>query len=271
MPIDPVTGTLITAGVSGLVSGGNSYAQGRMNKKTREFSREMYAKQKQDNLDYWHMQNDYNDPQSQMQRLKDAGLNPNMVYGASAPGNSSGQVHSATPPAWSPKAPQFDVGSPLASYFNIATQSATLDNIKATNTKIQAETRAILANAGLRESELRFAPDFFNNRQYHMGNTAQLSSLKADYEHWRQNPDMFPIDNPNFKESQAYKESALKLQNLGIDNAIKRAISEGKSLDNIQKNLDNELRKNGINPNDPLIMRIIGRIVADHFSIKNFF
>lgn len=42
------------------------------------------------NLENWHLQNEYNLPINQMQRLKEAGLNPNLIYGSgNAVGNSS--------------------------------------------------------------------------------------------------------------------------------------------------------------------------------------
>lgn len=45
---------------------------------------------------FWNMQNEYNTPANQMARLKEAGLNPNLIYGNITPGNSSSSVH-ATP------------------------------------------------------------------------------------------------------------------------------------------------------------------------------
>lgn len=45
----------------------------------------------QKNLDMWHLQNQYNTPKEQMERLQQAGLNPNLMYGrgTAAPGNAS--------------------------------------------------------------------------------------------------------------------------------------------------------------------------------------
>ena len=41
----------------------------------------------------WHRQNEYNTPSAQMARLREAGLNPNLVYGSgSVTGNTSGQT-----------------------------------------------------------------------------------------------------------------------------------------------------------------------------------
>lgn len=48
------------------------------------------------NLAYWNMQNTYNSPVEQMARLKEAGLNPMLVYGSgNVTGNSSSSITSA--------------------------------------------------------------------------------------------------------------------------------------------------------------------------------
>lgn len=46
------------------------------------------------NLEMWNLQNAYNDPAAQMARLKNAGLNPNLVYGG---GNVTGNTSSSGP------------------------------------------------------------------------------------------------------------------------------------------------------------------------------
>lgn len=49
-------------------------------------------------LAMWNMTNAYNSPTQQMQRLKEAGLNPNLVYGSgSVVGNTSGAVKAEQP------------------------------------------------------------------------------------------------------------------------------------------------------------------------------
>ena len=49
-------------------------------------------------LEMWNQQNQYNSPIEQMQRLKAAGLNPALVYGNGAVGNSAGTIpHYNTP------------------------------------------------------------------------------------------------------------------------------------------------------------------------------
>lgn len=63
------------------------------NKKQWRYQQKAMELQKQMNLEAWNMQNAYNTPTAQMQRLQDAGLNPRLIYGsgASAP-NMAGNL-----------------------------------------------------------------------------------------------------------------------------------------------------------------------------------
>ncbi|WNK13143.1 MAG: DNA pilot protein [Microvirus sp.] len=57
----------------------NGIQQGRANRQNQQ----NMMTQRQWALDDWNRQNDYNSPAKQMQRYKDAGLNPNLIYGQS--------------------------------------------------------------------------------------------------------------------------------------------------------------------------------------------
>lgn len=43
-------------------------------------------------IEMWNMQNQYNSPTAQMSRLRQAGLNPNLVYGSGVTGNNAGST-----------------------------------------------------------------------------------------------------------------------------------------------------------------------------------
>ena len=58
------------------------------------------------NQKFWNMQNQYNHPIQQMERLAAAGLNPNMIYGSS-PGSAVGNAESISPS----KAAPYDMGT----------------------------------------------------------------------------------------------------------------------------------------------------------------
>ena len=68
-----------TSGAFGLAGAGINYAQNvRLQKMQNDF-----------NLEMWNKNNEYNSPQAQMQRFKDAGLNPNLIYSQGSAGLSS--------------------------------------------------------------------------------------------------------------------------------------------------------------------------------------
>lgn len=119
------------------------------NERTREFTKEMYQRQVDDARENWRMQNEYNSPTAQMERLKAAGLNPNLIYGSgsgAASGNASslagqGTYHNVTPY----QRPQ-NVFAGLAS---IAEGFAMAANIK----KTQAEVGNIESHTALTQQQ----------------------------------------------------------------------------------------------------------------------
>lgn len=61
-------------------------AQQEENEKTRQYNLMLAKQQNQWNLEQWNRENAYNDPSAQMQRLRNAGLNPDLMYQNGAAG-----------------------------------------------------------------------------------------------------------------------------------------------------------------------------------------
>ena len=90
------------------ISGANAVSQMVTNNANRKFALEMYQMQRRDAINDRDTANQYNSPKEQMQRLREAGLNPNLVYGSGA-----GQIQNVpvAPPAtqqYQGRAPQAD-------------------------------------------------------------------------------------------------------------------------------------------------------------------
>lgn len=64
-----------------------------------KYNKEMAEIQNQYNIEAWNRQNEYNSPTQQMNRLKEAGLNPNLIYDMGNPGNSSSAPQLSAPNA----------------------------------------------------------------------------------------------------------------------------------------------------------------------------
>lgn len=138
----------ITAGAGIASMAGNSIIAGKMNKRAVKFQREMFEKQGQRELDYWHMQNQYNLPTEQMNRLKDAGLNPNLVYGTGADAQAAPLKAGGAPSMPSQTVPQLDLGSVVQSALATKQIQANID-------RTQAETERIRQGTDIGQFELQ--------------------------------------------------------------------------------------------------------------------
>lgn len=127
----PIVGSIVSA-----------ISQGFTNRANRKFQEKMYNRERQDSLADWNMQNAYNSPTAQMARLKDGGLNPNMIYGTgsqAAVGNAGSMPRQSTPAGGSTYQNPIpsDIGS---SIFAGAIQQQQLKNLQAQEAAIKADT-----------------------------------------------------------------------------------------------------------------------------------
>lgn len=73
-------GGLISGGLGAITSLFSNSSQKKENERNREFTEYMYDKQYDNNIKMWNLQNKYDLPSAQKQRLIDAGLNPDLMY-----------------------------------------------------------------------------------------------------------------------------------------------------------------------------------------------
>lgn len=96
-----------------------------------KYNKELAQYNYDNNLNMWNLQNEYNTPRAQMQRLKEAGINPHMAYAKGAPENISGAGPTfeqkgqdmALPTAINPQ-------NTLSQYQNFRSQNAQIDNVQ---------------------------------------------------------------------------------------------------------------------------------------------
>lgn len=162
MPLTAAAATLIGAGAST----GGGFLQGHFNRKTQKenvnktiaANRELAQYAYKQDLEQWHRQNQYNSPQAQMQRYKEAGLNPNLIYGQGTPGNASSSPSYNAPNEkyeYSPfQMPQVDIGSMMQQYQDIRLKDAQIDNVKSHTENVAADTAVKFLDRGLKTHEL---------------------------------------------------------------------------------------------------------------------
>lgn len=98
------------------------------------------------------LQNEYNLPKNQMQRLRDAGLNPNLVYGNGAT-TLSADSGNVAPANVTPASGSFGIISKLQALNSIKQQDANIEHTR-------ANTDAIDANIRIKEKQLKMQEDF---------------------------------------------------------------------------------------------------------------
>lgn len=76
--MDPFTLSAIIGGASSVLKIGSQLGTNASN---RKYALEMYDRQRADALADWNRQNQYNSPAAVMQRYKQAGLSPHLIYG----------------------------------------------------------------------------------------------------------------------------------------------------------------------------------------------
>lgn len=287
----PNSDALLAAGASGAIAAGNALATANLNRKNRKFAQEMYDKQKADNLAFWNLQNQYNSPAAQMQRFRDAGLNPNLIYGQQ---NTAGSVQSADFKQPSTDVPRVgDIGSSVLTYldatYNFEMKQAQTDNLKAQNAVILQEaalkaaqieatktgTSRALFDLDL-ESELRQTSVDARREALRQMKTLTDVSIRRDVREALMNSSNLREANEriqNLIQERAYKQ----VQSAHTDADRKRILAETarikKSIDlmmkeGVIKDLDVDLSKAGVRASDPIWYRSLGLIVN---SVLDYF
>lgn len=123
------TAALIAAGISTAAKFAADYVKSRRDEKR-------YKQELSDARANWRLQNEYNSPESQMKRLKAAGLNPNLVYQQGGALSGAGEISNPS-----------HADSPLSDYSSIASMAlqtdsalAAIENTKANTDKTKQET-----------------------------------------------------------------------------------------------------------------------------------
>lgn len=266
----------------------NTKAQSDINQRNIEATQQNNALARQWANEDFDKTNAYNHPLQQMQRLREAGLNPNLVYGNGAQ-NTATMVRGTQPQTPHLQAPQQapfqmpDMTGPLSNYYRaqqnemdmavkqkqieMMDQAKDMNNVKMAGmvTKNTASDFALGVARDLRDSTLEAAR--LKNLQTQTGiNKTQLET------------DMMPLrwelQQQEFKLKSAYTSKQIDNINADIANKmfdlseikpvirqkLKAEIEVLKTSGELRE-WDLRLRAAGLNPSDPAYMRIIMSLV----------
>lgn len=283
MPIPALAvGALVQGGSNLLSAGLDAWQTGVQNRKSRDFQREMYQRQLVDNRRLWEDQNQYNSPQAQMKRLQEAGLNPNLVYGSGSAQQPASSIQS--PDVQSPqyKTPDFSgiaaAGNIFSQYLDYEIKAAQVDNLKADNTVkleqaglIRAQTANTTGNTLNTEFELnqkRSLSDIYSEYK-----REELRKLKTDIDTGISDREIRLIQNYTSLTQQAEAILNSRAQRANTEAELQRIKAATREINknNELKQLEIEMRRNGINPNDPMWARMLQIALQKMLGQTNLF
>lgn len=257
--MDPITTSALIYGGTALAGmgaqAGANYKNRKMMREGQEFEKEM-----------WNASNLYNSPEAQMERLKQAGLNPNLIYG-------TGTVSGNTAPASQPKAHVAQVESVMRNtqpfnYMEVLGQYQSYNNAKEQNRvlktsadlnqqRIETEKfNTILRQAqgfGLQQ-DTKFKSQLIDTQKSIL--TQQLRSLELDTMN-----KSFNIETMNPLRKQ---ETEKRIMLMGIDAYIKNAEKDLMQLRKQGMKQDIDIKQNEIDN----LMQLRNSILSSEEVIK---
>lgn len=276
----PDNNAALAAGFASAVGSGLNAAQtANLNRKNRKFAQEMYNTQKQDAINFWNMQNEYNSPAAQMMRFKDAGLNPALIYGQT---NSSGPISSPDFKQPETRVPEYGsaIGSGIGGALtaidamtNLEMKQAQTDNLKLQADVIRQESllKGVQARRGEfdlgLESELRATSVDARKEQLRQTRNNIDLSIRKDIREQIMTASSLREATERMKNLAAQRQTML-LQNANTTEDRKRIIAETArikkqielmSKEGAIKDLDVKLAKDNIRPGDPLWYRTLSQ------------
>lgn len=259
----------------------------QQNEASRRHSDNRYNQTRKDALADFEMTNKYNSPQQQMQRLKEAGLNPQLVYGKGAT-QVAQQPKQSTSSAPKFEVPTHNLGAGMSQAAAQALSAMQIDqqaqinkaNITTQNAnalKLMAETDKTLATTKTIDFDLQLKNTLKD---------ATVENANAVNEQIQQNIQNLKATEANTRQNTINSIEQIKLNKTATRNDVKRLVLEQNRTridnlnklaqtkktkaeiynlrqqrkilvqDTIYKKWENELAKKNLTKNDPVAMRL---------------
>ena len=214
MGLDPTTIASAASIGSNLI---NYYATSSMNEATRNWNEAQYRTQRWDSLQDWHRQNEYNHPIEQMRRLREAGLNPHLVYGGGA-NSVSGPVRGTDTKSWNPSVPKLDLQNVVSEIIGVSQQQQALKNaeaqlmlLNAQKDRTDADTLRILEDTEGKGINNKYLADEIVSRINNRNKDTELKDIMIGYTLNKDQREQLRLTNDIDKTAQDILESQLLL------------------------------------------------------------
>lgn len=226
-------GGLFSGGLGAISSIFSNSSQKKENERNREFAEYMYDRQYDNSIKVWNMQNKYDLPSAQKQRLIDAGLNPDLMYsgkGVSPSPNLQAAV------AGSPSAGSLPgYGGVVESFNQGRLLDAQIRNIDADTQKKVEETK------GQGFTNIMLASDASIRDQL---NSGILSAQGLELILTGKKIDWTDADISKLRADTSAIQKSIEVMNQNITESAQRVANM--KLDEISKSLDNYIKQNSL-------------------------
>jgi hypothetical protein len=246
MPIPLALQAAAIPAITDLVNSGSTLYTNAQNKK---FSQQMYERQRADALQDWDKQNKYNSPSQQMQRYKEAGLNPNLIYGQMSNSAAIRSTDMKQPDFVAPKLQ--NTGQVMNNYIDLKLKEQQLSNDKQAGELLRQQTQGKkLENENLQDKSPYILEESFQKSRL-VGE--QVQNIMADI---RNKEVMNPLQQDQLRSQITTLQQNRKFQALDynqkvqMNNVLKQTLNQAMKiqgnryeLDKLTNELENSLRR----------------------------
>lgn len=248
--MDPVTASALIGAGSQLSGGLFGYiGQKRQNKHNLQLAKDA----RQHDVNMWNMQNQYNTPSMQMQRLTEAGLNPHLMYGQGNTGNASTPQKAPVPEVQNELSSlsQMSLAPVLSMYQDWRVKNAQIENLNA-NADATRQNAALTALRQLTQkytnTRLAIQQPWINLQEK---NKTNIGTYRAQQE--------------NTRARYLYDTLPEMTKQVMLRNNLLEQQTRSHQLEN---QFNQELKPYGIRSTDPLLMRLIMHVMPKN-TLKN--
>lgn len=247
--MDPVLGGVITNGIGSLFSNifgssqndKNNALQQKLFNQALSFQKDLYKQQVNDNYEQWKRQNawdlsmwglnnDYNSASSQVQRLRDAGINPALAFSSGQAGTASNIQSSQGQPGSVPSAPGVPHTQPFQPDMSgVLSASDILANMQLKQSEVDRNN----SQGGLYGSQMNL-----NTQAY--GQNNELFPYQLDYNKWLAREKKYDSYLRETEVDFANKTFMDRAKQYSLDNSLK--VSQ-RALLGLQADAQQELNK----------------------------
>lgn len=244
----------IAGGISQLGSGLFGYlGQKQANKTNIQLAKDA----REHDVNMWNMQNAYNTPAMQMQRLTEAGLNPHLMYAQGNTGNASSPQKAPIPEVQNELSSlaQMSLAPVISMYQDWRVKNAQIDNLQAN----ADATRQNASLTALRQITQKLSNKKLGEESHFWYNIAQSKSSKLHGE----------SELTRFKA-----KTAQRMFNEALPSQIEQIILRNNLLEQqtrahqLENQFNEQLKPYGMRSTDPLLMRLIMHILPKD-TLKN--